>query len=168
MTNAYRRKLLLWFGSVGLLLLTTVLSMLHYWFDRVADSFGRSDDFEFIAGPLGENLVLYILVFPIVGFWHALDFLQRGSPKSPVALQLSAYSTFLAVIAVALFLYLLMAAGVLAYNSCEELDGAFYFQCIVRPSLFLLIPFLIALGIVLGLCIAKAIIAIKSRVTRTA
>ncbi|MEL7197383.1 MAG: hypothetical protein AAGL10_03625 [Pseudomonadota bacterium] len=164
MTDAFRQKLLNWFTSMAILLLASAIHPLHFWFFRLQDShqFGWSDDLVRIAGPFGETLLFYPLMLPIFLIWHLSDFIQNGLPSSRKELMLTRYSSFLLVMVASMVPFTLMVMGLWQYNSCDELPDAFFHQCILEPSWWLMTPWLATIFLALVLCITKGAISVRS------
>ena len=164
MTEAYRSKLLNWFCSVALLLTASALTPLFYWFIDLPKwmEISLSVDLATIVGQFSDSLLLYPLLFPIFLIWHLFDFIQRGLPERLWSTRLTSYGSFLSAMTLAIILFLLMDLGLFQYNSCDQLEGALFHQCYVRPSLWLMFPWLAALGLAIVLCIAKAGFSIRS------
>lgn len=167
MTVEYRQKILNWLMSIGIVLLVTALYAVILWFWTIPEQTGYgSNDLIYVAGPLAETFTIYVVLAPIFLFWHLFDFIERSVPQLGRAHHLTTYRTFISVMIVSIMMLLLMALGIWEYNSCDELDDAFFFQCIVRPSLWLMVPWLATMVLGLLLSLVKAAYAIRSVVTK--
>ncbi|MEH6662377.1 MAG: hypothetical protein V7679_12080 [Parasphingorhabdus sp.] len=164
MSEGFHQKLLNWFCSVTLSLFAASLPPLFFWLIDLPDLAERGIliNLADIAGPFGETFLFYAVLLPLFLFWHLFDFAQRGMPEISLVAKLTKYRTFLWLMIAVILLFLLMDLGFLNYNSCDQLDGVFYHECIVRPSLWLMIPWIIAIGIAAILCLIKAIVSTRS------
>lgn len=165
MSDAYRQKLLNWFCSMLLALLVAALSASIVWFYKVPKStaiYGHPD-LTAIAGLIGESLMIYPIYFLPMAIWHFFDFIERQEPAPLSRHRLTRWRTFLSTLIATTVFWLGMAMELWQYNSCDNLDGAFYFQCLVGPSPWLFWPWLLGMGVALLLCIAKAVFSIRSQ-----
>ena len=89
-------------------------------------------------------------------FWHFFDFVENVTLKSAWGKKATSYAAIFGMMTVNLTLFVLMGFGLWQYNSCDQLEGVYFFQCYVRPSLWLMIPWLATLALAVLLCIIKA------------
>ena len=164
MSEDFHQKLLNWFCSATLSLFAASLAPLFFWLIDLPDLVERSISINLvdIAGPFGESFLLYAFLLPLFLVWHLFDFAQRGMPETALVAKLTKYRIFLWLMIAAISLFLLMDLGFLQYNSCDQLNGALYHECFVSPSLWLMIPWVVALGTAAILCLIKAIVSIHS------
>lgn len=164
MSEGFHQKLLNWFCSVTLSLFAASLPPLFFWLIDLPDLAERGIliNLTDIAGPFGESFLLYTVLLPLFLFWHLFDFAQRGMPETALIAKLTKYRIFLWPMIIIISLYLLMDLDFLRYNSCDQLNDVLYHECIVMPSLWLMIPWIIAIGIAAILCLMKAIASIHS------
>ncbi|CAN0588284.1 unnamed protein product, partial [Ectocarpus sp. 12 AP-2014] len=162
LSEGFHQKLLNWFCSVTLSLFAASLPPLFFWLIDLPDLAERGIliNLTDIAGPFGESFLLYTVLLPLFLFWHLFDFAQRGMPETALIAKLTKYRIFLWPMIIIISLYLLMDLDFLRYNSCDQLNDVLYHECIVMPSLWLIIPWIIAIGIAAILCLMKAIASI--------
>tara|TARA_R110000824_G_scaffold30860_1_gene100983 strand:+ start:150 stop:662 length:513 start_codon:yes stop_codon:yes gene_type:complete len=164
LSDNFHQKLLNWFCSVTLSIFAASLPPLFFWLIDLPDLVERSISINLVdlAGPFGERFILYAFLLPFFLFWHMFDFAQRGVPMTAVVARLTKYQMFLWPMIAAISLFLLMDLDFLRYNSCDQLNGALFHECYISPSLWLMIPWIIAVGIAVILCAIKAAVSIHS------
>lgn len=168
MTEAYRHKLLHWFISMLTILTACTLNALIFWFRKIPNVVIGPDfyDVSQIAGLASKTLFFYPIYFVIFSFWHFFDFWERSPEKTGFVRRTVGYCYFFCLLALTMLLHLLMETGIFSYNSCDELEGAFYLECLVGPPLWLLLPWIGGVGLALILTIANGVYAIKSHLTK--
>lgn len=168
MSEAYRQKLLNWFCSMALLVLTTTLATSIAWFRHFPESIrGPGNiDIYWIASAISDNLLTYAIYFVPMVFWHLFDFIERSEPASLWTRSVASYRPLILLLFATMVLWLAVVAGLWEYNSCDELQGALHYACYVELSDWLFVPWMIGMGLALLLCIAKAVISIRSRLTK--
>lgn len=171
MTKDWHQKLLDWFCSVGVVLLTQVIALCQVLLWQIPHYFasvGQFYDDGYAAGIIGETFVVLGILLPVIIFWHFWDLLQARPPRSLWGRRLSCFWNFSLVLGVTVFLWLLMGTGLFTTNSCDELKGALFNECYISISNWVMVPFAIAVCLLLILCAAKALASIGSRVMRYA
>ena len=121
-------------------------------------------------GLSAEPLVIFLLLLPILAFWHALDLVQGRRPAGRIAISLAGYPLFLGVLSLLLGLFALNASGHFHATYCVIPEpGTFAFDgCETRPPRLLTIPLYLLLLFVVILCMGKAVISIRSRLKKAA
>ncbi|MXO95828.1 hypothetical protein GRI34_05255 [Erythrobacter aquimaris] len=155
-----------WFCSVGLVLLITALSATISWFKTLPEKVAEgSFDPWFASGLMGETILTFVFYLPIILSWHLFDFVEKKSSDRRFLKTLNRYPTLLLTMSASAFIYLAMGLGVGRYNSCDELNGAYFHSCYVGPAMWIMLPWLIVTGLAFLLSILKAAMSISSHIT---
>ncbi len=142
--------------------------MTFNWFWAISQRAQQAPtDVVYTVVPLIEGLSNYFLLAPMFLFWHFFDFIEKSAPKSLLANRLTRYRAIFWLMLPSIVLLLLMAFKVWQYNSCDELPKALFHQCVISPSLWLLVPWMILMGLAFLACISKAGYAIASHVKKS-
>jgi hypothetical protein len=158
MSAAFRQKLLNWTCSVmGLLLYCTIL-LIQLW---LAVTNSHNADLNMIPDwppILIPAMEAYIFGFTLIAFWHLFDFIQI-SKKGKGALEFfSSYGVWINSLAAIALVQICKYSGLIETHLCIWCNPSF------PPWISLL--FLLLLLIVIILCMAKAVIAIRSRIQK--
>lgn len=169
MTHSYRHKLLNWLCSVLLVSAFAGLNLAYDWFTTVPRLLeqGIPIDIGYLAEPIGESLIIYAVLFPVVLFWHFWDFVQQGTLVAGFSATLSKYRMFLMAFATASVILLAATLGLFDINSCDAIKEVMHSACMIIQPDWLAYSFFMTAGIALFLCVTKAVISIKSRFSKT-
>jgi len=151
-----------------LLALVCVLSLTVSW-RYISINLGlMGEEFELdkVAGPLGEALMPYAILFPPLAFWHFFDSIEREGNPERWRGWLSSYRSFLVFLLLASPIAILAAPGGINPSGCYEMfprEAEFYDACTKPPASDLLLV-LVVMPVMAFACISKAITAVLSRV----
>ena len=145
MTSDFRRKLGLWFCSLGVVALAAALYVTGTWFRglRTIAETGTTDAY-FLYGTTGESLVFLIVQLPVITIWHLADFAEHSKPQSKILERLTRFRMMFLAITLSAALNALIGFGVGLYNSCDSLPDALFYECMVGISWWLFGPWTLA------------------------
>ena len=162
MNDEYRQKLLNWFSTVLLIWAGTVLSLLITLFVTVPELRTNGLEGDALAAVFAEALIMYALFVIPTLFWHLLDFSQKHAPLNLWGRRICSYPAFLAVLSLVTSLWLLAGTGYFTHNSCDDLDGAYFHECYITISLWIMIPLLLGILALAVICLTKFFAAFDS------
>lgn len=142
--------------------------MLITWFIGIPEQreSGISETLFPAVAALGEALMLYALLIPVALLWHFLDFVQANLPRSSLGKFLGSFQAFLSVMILLIVFWLLAGTGYFTYNSCDQLENAYFFQCSITVSRWIMVPIWCAIFSLVLLCTAKIFAALRSTFLR--
>ena len=122
MTIDYRQKLLKWYCSMLLTLLTMLIPALHYWFFRLPARIPYIEELNEIVLPLGGPLSIYPSLFLPLLVWHVGDFSSDSLFKNQLARWSQSYRILFCVLCVHGLSQVLVSSGVVNDLFCPAVD----------------------------------------------
>ncbi len=157
MNQEFRQKLLNWLCTILVVLAGTSLALLITWFITIPNVLYRDFDGDAygLTVPLIEAFLLYPLLLVPSMLWHFLDFLEKHRPLHPYGRHICGYPAFLTALSLLITLFLLASTGYFTHNSCDDLNGALFYECFITISQWIMIPLFLALLGLLIICVTK-------------
>lgn len=174
MSEAFRQKLLNWFCSMLVLLLSCSIFAILNWHSILTTTslIGEFQQVENYVPLLGEGLAGYLMFFPFFLFWHGFDFVEKDAQPPASRSMIGRYSFFLIIKIIVIAS--LIAAVVMdqnGWNQCHspqyfyaaaaaQIPDVYYDHCPIDYNAS--VVFLIGGPLMFVACLGKALVSIRS------